>query len=460
MVVVLVVLATLAPAMPSAAARPDVLLIVTDDQRPETLPWMRMVRRRIVDRGRLYRNGMVPTSLCCPSRASILTGLFAHSTHVWSNGRSGGIPDTGGWRAFEAAGMEERTLAVRLQDAGYRTALVGKYLNGYDDAPEGYVPAGWSAWHAFATQNGRYYDYALRHTDGSLTTHGHGERDYSTDVLRRYAIRDIRSTPRHRPLFLMFTPFGVHGEVPVPAPRHVGTATVGPYHVPNLNETDVQDKPAWIEELPATSTVRVIRHRRGVQEALRSVDEAVGALIGALRRHRDLENTLIVFTSDNGDLWGEHRLRGKYMPYDASTRVPLAIRWDRRIAAGSHDSRLALNLDVTATVARAAGVTSRDDEGISVLGRAERRGFVLEAAATWGHDGNGQGVARPGYCGYRTRRFLYVRYAGGSEELYDYRADPWELTNVADDERYTERVSSLRTRADEACSPRPPGFTW
>lgn len=454
-------LATVALATPSAAARrPDVLLIVTDDQRPETLPWMRMVQRRIVDRGRLFRNGMVPTSLCCPSRASILTGLFAHSTQVWSNGKSAGIPDTGGWRAFDAAGMEERTLAVRLQDAGYRTALVGKYLNGYDGSPEGYVPPGWSAWHAFATRNGRYYDYVLRHTDGSLTTHGHEERDYSTDVLRRFATREIRSAPRRRPLFLMFTPFGVHGEIPVAAPRHVGSATVGAYEAPNLNEADVLDKPAWIEELPTTSTLQLTRHRRGVQEALRSVDEAVGALLGALQRHRDLKNTLIIFTSDNGDLWGEHRLRGKYMPYDAATRVPLAIRWDRRVAPGSHDPRLALNLDLTATVARASGVPTPDDEGVSVLGHAERHGFVLEAAATWGHDGNGQGVARPGYCGFRTRRFLYVRYAGATEELYDYRTDPWELTNVASDERYAERVSSLRSRADEGCSPRPPGFTW
>ena len=148
------------------------------------------------------------------------------------------------------------------------------------------------------------------------------------------------------------------------------------------------------------------------------------------------------------------------MPYDAATRVPLAIRWDRRVAPGSHDPRLALNLDITATVTRASGVPTPDDEGVSVLGHAERHGFVLEAAATWGHDGNGQGVARPGYCGFRTRRFLYVRYAGATEELYDYRTDPWELTNVASDERYAERVSSLRSRADEGCSPRPPGFTW
>lgn len=453
-------LATFALATPAAAARPDVVLIVTDDQRSQTLPWMRTVQRRIVDRGGLYLNGMVPTSLCCPSRASILTGLFAHSTRVWSNGRSGGLLDTGGWGAFEGAGMEDRTLAVRLQDAGYRTALVGKYLNGYDRSPEGYVPPGWSAWHVFATRNGRYYDYALRHTDGSLTIHGHEERDYSTDVLRRYAAREIRSAPRGRPLFLMFTPFGVHGEIPTPAPRHVGTAGAGAYEAPNLNEADTLDKPPWIQELPTTSMLQVTRHRRGVQEALRSVDEAVGALLGALHRHRDLENTLIVFTSDNGDLWGEHRLRGKYMPYDAATRVPLAVRWDGHVAPGSHDRRLALNLDVTATIARAAGVPAPGIEGVSVLARAERHGFVLEAAATSGHDGNGQNVARPGYCGFRTRRFLYVRYEGAIEELYDYRTDPWELTNVADDGRYADRVSSLRGRADEGCSPQPPGFTW
>lgn len=228
---------------------PDVLLIVTDDQRAHTIAWMDAVGRRILERGTRYPNGMIPTSLCCPSRASLLTGSFAHSTGVWSNGRSDDIPHTGGWSVFHAAGLEDRTLAVWLQQAGYRTVLVGKYLNGYDDSPVGYVPPGWTAWHAFAVHNGAYFDYDLRHTDGSETTHGHDPADYSTDVLSRVAVRSVRAAPVDQPLFLLFAPYAVHGPA-TPAPRHVGTATVGPFLGPNVNEPDVSDKPPWIAQLP------------------------------------------------------------------------------------------------------------------------------------------------------------------------------------------------------------------
>jgi N-acetylglucosamine-6-sulfatase len=448
---------TTAQALPR---RPDVLLVVTDDQRSETLDWMPIVRRRVIDRGRLFPNGMVPTSVCCPSRASILTGLFAHSTRVWSNGRSDGIDGTGGWPAFEAAGMEQRTIAVELQESGYRTALIGKYLNRYDAAPDGYVPPGWTTWHAFAGTNGDYYDYEIRHTDGSTTEFGHEDRDYSTDVLLRYALGEVRTASPDQPLFLMFTPFGVHGALPEPAPRHVGTATVDAYEGPGVNEADVSDKPAWIAELPKLSTRRLTRQARRTQETLLSIDQAVGRLLDVFHDRRRMRNTLVIVMSDNGQFLGEHRLGGKYMPYDGATRVPLTMRWDRRIEPGTRDRRLALNLDVATTVAAAAGLASFPTEGGSLLAAEGRDGFVLEAGATSGSDGNGQQVARPGYCGFRTKRFLFVRYSGGLEELYDYRRDPWELDNVAGLDAYAGRLSTLRDRADTGCRPRPPGYDW
>ena len=439
---------------------PDVLLIVTDDQRPATVAWMGETQRRIAGRGARFVNGMIPTSVCCPSWASLLTGLFAHSTGVWSNGRSNDISHTGGWSVFHAMGMEDRTMAVWLQDAGYRTVLVGKYLNRYDDSPAGYVPPGWTRWHAFAMRNGAYFDYTLRHTDGSESSHGVGTRDYSTDVLRRLAVREIRRAPGDQPLFLMFTPYAVHGPE-TPAPRHVGSATVGPFLAPHVNEPDVADKPPWIADLPPASIERITRQRRDTQETLRSVDEAVAALLDAFAEHRDLRDTLVIFTSDNGHLWGEHRLRGKNMSYRASSRVPLAIRWPRHVAPGTEDTRLALNVDVAATITEAVGATPPADiEGVSLLGSVEREGFVLEAPVTDGHDGGGQKVARPGYCGYRTRRFAYVRYSGGVEELYDYREDPLELANVATDASYAGPLATLRALADAECQPRPPGYVW
>jgi arylsulfatase A-like enzyme len=439
---------------------PDVLLIVTDDQRVRTIEWMDAVGQSIIGQGTRFANGMIPTSVCCPSRASLLTGSFAHSTGVWSNGRSDDIPDTGGWPVFHASGLEDRTLATWLQEAGYRTVLIGKYLNGYDRSPVGYVPPGWTTWHAFAEANGAYFDYRLRHADGSETTHGHDAAAYSTDVLARIAVRTVREAPRYQPLFLMFTPYAVHGPT-TPAPRHVGTATVGPFLGPNINEPDMSDKPPWVAQLPMVSIDRITRLRRDTQETLRSVDEAVAALLGAFKQYRDIHDTLVIFTSDNGHLWGEHRLRGKNMSYNVSSRVPLAMRWPGHFDPGSEDRRLALNVDVTATIAEAAELTPPSEiEGMSLLGSAEREGFALESPVTDGHDGSGQRVARPGYCGYRTRRFAYVRYSGGIEELYDYREDPFELTNVADDPGYAEDLTWLRSRADQECLPRPPGYTW
>ena len=266
---------------------PDVLLIVTDDQRAHTIDWMDAVGRQILARGSRYPNGMIPTSVCCPSRASLLTGLFAHSTGVWSNGRSDDIPHTGGWSVFHAAGLEERTLAVWLEQAGYRTVFVGKYLNGYDDSPPGTCRPDGPVGTRSPMRNGAYFDYALRHTDGSETTHGHAARDYSTDVLARIAVRAVRDAPAHQPLFLMFTPYAAHGPT-TPAPRHVGTATVGPFLGPNINEPDVSDKPPWVSQLPPASIDRITQQRRNTQETLRSADEAIAALLDAFQEHRDI----------------------------------------------------------------------------------------------------------------------------------------------------------------------------
>ena len=438
---------------------PDILLIVTDDQRPETLRWMNVVPELIAGEGRAFLNGMIPTAACGPSRASLLTGLFAHSTGVWSNGNSDDIPDTGGWRVFHDRGLEDRTIAVALQAAGFRTTLVGKYLNGFDGSPGGYVPPGWSGWHSFAVANGAYFEYTLRHTDGAESTHGAEPEDYSTDVLRDLAIREIRDTPVDVPLFLMFAPYAVHGPT-TPALRHAGTGAVGPYLTPSVNEPNVADKPPWIAELPDVPIERVTRQRHRTQETLRSVDEAVAALIDAFA-DRARDDTLVIYTSDNGHLWGEHRLRGKNMSYEATCRVPLLMRWPAHITPGTSDRRLALNVDVAATIAQAAGVALPDDvDGVPLLGEDLRDGFPLESPVTNGHDGSGQRVARPAYCGFRTRRYAYVRYADGIEELYDYGEDPYELQNVVADPRYAETSTSLRRRAEEECVPTPPGFSW
>jgi arylsulfatase A-like enzyme len=450
--VALAVTTVLTSPIPRAAAgarRPDIIVIVTDDQHRGTLGWLPTVRRDIAERGVRFTRAMVPTSLCCPSRASILTGQYAHTTKVWSN--------TSGWRRFADAGMESRTIAVWLRSAGYRTGLVGKYLNGYAGTGP---PQGWRVWHAFLGTNGAYYDYSLLHTDGSVTRHGSGPAAYSTDVLRTHAVRFLRTAPERRPLFLYFAPYAPHGPADA-APRHASLpASIPRFHPPSFSEADVSDKPAWVQRLAAVDATSLHTQRQREYRSLRSVDDAVDAILDAQRARGRLGNTLLIFLSDNGQMWGEHRILGKFVPYAGATRIPMAIAWPRRIAAGRVDTRLALNLDVAATVLDAAEAPHERIAGRSLLDRWRRGGSVLEAASAVVPGGNGTNVERPAYCGWRTARFLFVHYASGREELYDYAADPWELSDAHLQDRYRDRRRALRRRTRAACSPVPPGFSW
>ena len=430
-------------------SRPDIIVILTDDERRGTLHWMPSVWNQVVRRGIRYPNAMVPTSVCCPSRASILTGLFAHSTKVWSNGA--------GWRTFRKAGMEQRTVAVWLRRAGYRTGLVGKYLNEFGGSTK---PPGWAIWHSFIGSNGSYYDYQLLNTNGDLTSFGSAPSDYSTDVLGRDAVRFLRSTPADRPLFLYFAPFAPHGPS-TPAPRDAFVPSpLAPFSRPDFNESDVSDKPLWIRSLPVVSRAGVDAHRANQYRSLQAVDRAVHRIIEVQKARSRLHNTLLIVLSDNGEMWGEHRISGKFVPYDSATRVPLAIRWTKQWPARATDRRIALNLDIPVTVAAAAHATTGLVDGRNLLGSRPRAGFVLEAAAAHAPGGNGTNVTRPAYCGWRTLRYLYVRYANGRQELYDYAKDPFELTDRHGSGAYAQVKARLRHRTRVACVPHPPGYRW
>ena len=428
-------------------SRPDIILIVTDDQRSGTLDWLPTLSRYMRDRGVVFTRGMVPTALCCPSRASLLTGRYAHTTKVWSNAR--------GWFRFRRAGLESQTVAVWLRRAGYRTALVGKYLNRFEGTGR---PPGWRVWHSFTGVNGAYYDYRLLHSGGNVTWHGSGPAAYSTDVLRRYATGFIASTPSDRPFFLYFAPYAPHGPS-TPAPRHVGLSTsLRRWEPPSLTEQDLSDKPPWIRRLPPISVAGIQRQRVLEYRSLRAVDEAVAALLDAQRARGRLRNTLVIVLSDNGQMWGEHRVTGKFVPYRGATTIPLALAWPARLAGGRRD-RIALNIDVPVTIAAAARAPHDPVAGRNLLERWSRAGFLLEAARVGSaFDQNGTNVVRPAYCGWRTRRYLFVRYANGREELYDYAKDPWELQDRRG--RRPDLQALLRRKTRAACQPVPPRFHW
>lgn len=433
-----------APAPPGAV--PDVVLILTDDQPARTLAGMPAVQRLLVDQGTTFANAMVPTSLCCPSRASLLTGRYAHDTGVWSNSRP-----TGGWWRFHEDGNEDHTLATALADRGYRTGLVGKYFNSFANwSPPGYTPPGWDSFTAFRTthRSGAYYDYQL--SDG--TSHGREPADYSTDVLADRAVQFLETTPAQQPLFLYFAPYAPHAPY-LPAPRHRDAlrGELATFAGAAVTE-DVSDKPAWVQHLRPVPSWQVRHVQRAQQEALLAVDDAVQRIVASLERSGRLGNTLLVFMSDNGMLWGEHRVLFKSVPYDSATRVPLVVRWDGRLPAGGTDDRLALNVDLTTTIESVTGARL-DTDGTSLLGPDQRSGFVLEAPPEPRLD-------RPAYCGWRTHRWTFVHYATGEEELYDEAADPDELTNLAGRRGYGDRVEQLRALARAACDPVPPDFTW
>jgi len=443
--------------------RPNILLVLTDDQRAGTLVGMPNVMSELVDQGTTYPNAFVPTSWCCPSRASLLSGKFAHNSGVWENGTSSAW---GAWAAFAYGGEERDTLATRLDDAGYHTGLFGKYLNDTVSKDENHRPAGWDEWDAFL--GGNYQRYRL----SSDTKPIRRDRKYLTDALADRTLDFIESTPQDTPFFAYFSPFAPH--YPFDAGPYEGaTREAGllddvmaatNYPSAATNQADMSGYPKWMQKLKpndmwdhkgrgsAPMSLDEVVEKQA--DTLMGVDAAIGRMIDSLRDSGRLENTLIVFVSDNGYAWGEHRLQGKNTPYDVSVRVPLVMRYDALLGAGATDDRVvAANVDVHATILDVAGVKPGRIDGVSAL-RSDREGIVMEAMRWAGYYG------RPAYCGYRTEDRLYVRYTTGEEELYDYTVDPLELNNVADDPAYAQDKDELKRATRRACSPTPPGFAW
>ena len=342
----------------TSSQQPDIVLILTDDQRFDTLWAMPTVRSELMAKGVSFSNGYVSNPVCCPSRSSTLTGLYSHSTRVYTNHPK---EPFGGFPAFD----DRSTVATWLQRAGYRTALMGKYLNGYADS---YVPPGWDRW--FVTwDGGAYFDYSAN-DDGVIRSFGADPDDYGTDVLADQATDLIRSTDPDQPLFLYFAPHAVHGPA-TPAPRdREAFADLEPWRPASYDEEDVRDKPAYIRArgaLPSAARASIEAFRRDQYRALRSVDRAVSDILDALTDTGRLSNAVIVFTSDNGMMWGEHGWSSKVVPYEESIRVPLVIRADAMIASPHRDDHLVLNIDLAPTFADVAGAQSTGD------GRHEHR---------------------------------------------------------------------------------------
>ena len=459
--VALVTFATAFPVVPLAEGEvpipqgsrttlPNIVLILTDDQRADTLQYMPNVQRLLVDKGIRFSNGYVVNPLCCPSRASILTGAYSHTTGVYTNDplMHGGFP------AFR----DGSTIATWLQAAGYRTSLFGKYLNGYGVTT--YVPPGWDQW--FATfDKGAYYDYEAV-ADGDTKRFGHDPADYGTTVLRDRAVSFIRSTEASQPLFMYFAPHAPH-EPAIPEPRYRDAFTSeSPRPSISFDERDTSDKPANVrrlERIDAETRKDIEEFRLNQIQSLQSVDRLVAALVDALEDTGRLANTMLVFTSDNGMFWGEHRLRGKSQVYEEAIHVPFVVRYDALIETPRVDENLVVNIDLAPTFAELAGVEAPEAEGRSLMPR------LLSSSAPWRDAFLVEHVAKgsfgaPTFCAIHTDRYVLVRYATGEEELYDLVRDPHQMENVAGSARYDEQRGSLRGRLSMLCDPLPPGFSF
>ncbi len=446
------------PASPSSSSAPTIVLVISDDQRWDTLWAMPTVESELVGKGVEFTNGLVVNPICCPTRASILTGAYSHTTGVYRD-----LPPHGGFATFTGRHEDRSTIARWLHAAGYQTAMIGKYLNGYTQRRVSYVPPGWDRWVAFTSQrgNGDYEDYALS-IDGRSRSYGSAERDYSIDVLAGKALDFITSADPDRPLFLYFSPNAPHEPATPPSRYATAFSDLAPWRPPAYDEADVSDKPAYIRALPqltAAEQAALDAFRVDQYRTLLALDDAVGAIIGGLRDTDRLSNTLFVFTSDNGLSWGEHRWTHKSVPYEESIRVPFVVRYDATIPTARTDADLVADIDLAPTFAAAASISAPGAEGrnlLPLLGGSSaswRSGLLVEHLASPSNE-------VPTYCALRSRRFTYVAYVTGEQELYDLRADPGELQNVAPDPAYASVLAARRSRLETLCDPPPPGDTF
>ncbi len=450
------------PSQASAAAqgRPNIIVVEDDDQTSESMKVMTHVNSLIGDQGVTFANSFVNFSLCCPSRATFLTGQYAHNHGVMNN-----QPPNGGFPRFESLHATDN-LAVWLQRAGYYTAMIGKYLNDYKNKPP--VPPGWTEWHATAPYDQRVYSYPINN-NGILHNYGQDPTDFKQDVLTRKATDYVnRRAPSTQPFFLWLTYTAPHNGGPPtsnppqncqnaakPAPRDAHAFDNEPLpKPPNFNEQDVSDKPKSIQSLPRLSPgdiSTIQRKYRCELESLLSVDVGVQKVVNALKQKGELDNTLLIYTSDNGFFHGEHRIPDeKTNLYEESIRVPLEMRGPG-LPQGVTVDPLVINADLAPTVVDAAnanhGSVKMDGQSLFQVARhpiLDRDRELL--------------IEEPSFKAIRTERYLYAEHSSGAKELYDLQNDPYELHSLHADPAYasvknqlTSRLHKLKHCAGKTC---------
>ena len=419
-----------------ADGRPNVIVVLTDDQGWDTVDAMPWLRGRLDAPGSGWTSfplAFATSPLCCPARASLLTGRYPRHTGVLRN--------------LDAARFDEsETLATWLQAAGYRTALVGKYLNGYPFGRLPYVPPGWDRFVAK-----RNTSAATVYRDFDAVDQGspvHVSDGYATDWLAERAVDFVRTTPRDQPFFLLFAPSAPHSPW-VPADRDEGAAAGFAVEEPPNVVGALRGAPPWVGALPvpdAAQRAAWLEDRRRERATLLAVDDAIASIVGALDDR--LERTVIVVLSDQGYSFGEHRWQGKRCPYEACVRIPFVVHtpW----GAAEPGSAPVSTVDVAPTVLALA--RAPQPSTIEGVGFADR--LLLPSASPvpppaavfleWAGDRE-----VPAWESVRTRDLTLIRYGDGTEELYDLGGaigppDPFEMRNRIADPAYRSTLAGLR----------------
>jgi N-acetylglucosamine-6-sulfatase len=508
----LTVLALLVPAAaqarPASAdkdGRPNILVVMTDDQAQADIAKMPNVKKLLAARGTTFADAVDSFPLCCPSRATFITGQYAHNHGV-----------AGNFWPYGWYGMKHRgnILPRWLQKAGYQTALIGKWLNGYGakDA-HGEVPKGFDIWRGLLDVSAYDYQNFVMNQNGHLKTWGDADfarklvefanvevidnqaglqgvldkltslfgpapytywgttdpKNYSPDVTGRIT-EDLVRSQRHskKPFFIWWAPAAPHredvattlmgrpGRDPRPAQRYAARSSR--YKLPkppSFNETDFSDKPSNMTKAAPVMSDKQVQQLQldyeGRIGSLLAVDDHVKELVGILRRTGQLKNTLIVFLSDNGWLQGQHRVTGdKFLPYEESVRIPLIVRGPG-VPAGETVHGQVSNIDFAPTLVDAAKAKAgRLMDGVSLLPtirnprKRPNRLIEVEALAPLFEQAVPVNAWDRPYKGVRTDRYTYVVYKEtGEQELYDRRKDPYQLNNVAGNPAYAQIEAKL-----------------
>jgi len=427
--------------------RPNFVFVLTDDLSWNLVDRMPHVMQ-LMQQGVTFDHYYVTDSLCCPSRSSIFKGQFPHNTHIFTNGG----PD-GGFAEFYRRGEQNSAVNTWLHSGGYRTGMMGKYLNGYmetgADPPGTYVPPGWDEWDVGG--NGYpEYNYDLN-SNGEIIHHGATEADYLTDVVAGSGQQFIRTSAQAgKPFFLEMATFAPHAPY-TPPKRYRGQLAGVAY--PKTPAYDARDPhaPRWLATSPPLPPKEQELMRANYQarlEADLAVDDLIGSLEKTLRESNQLQNTYFVFSSDNGYHMGEHRLHeGKQTAFDTDINVPLVVSGPG-VPRGLTQHQLVMNIDLAPTFARLAGVAAPDVDGVSLLPLLRTNGAPpWRQAALIEHHGPNPSPTDPdrtpirsedppSYNAIRTSQYTYVEYVNPQQqlvytELYDDQKDPYQLSNLA-----------------------------